>query len=155
MQKCRNQIPTFILWLWDYVSATVNNYGSGSTTAKSYDFYGSGSGSATLFWWPKMENNLQRTKIWYFSDQKLQFTYPSIKDVQATGEAFNSQNRISSTSKHEISSLSVFLWVISALLDPDQADHNQFRSGSETLEDTVPPLPLGFAPCWHLSRFSL
>jgi hypothetical protein len=45
--------------------------------------------------------------------------YPSIKDVQATGEAFSSQKRISNTSKHEISSLSVFLWVISALLDPD------------------------------------
>jgi hypothetical protein len=41
----------------------------------------------------------------YFFDQKLQFTYPlaSIKDVQATGEVFIPQKRISSTSKLEIS----------------------------------------------------
>ncbi len=37
-------------------------------------------------------------------DQKLQFTYTyaSIKDVQATGEAFSSQKKTSSTSKNEI-----------------------------------------------------
>jgi hypothetical protein len=39
------------------------------------------------------------------NDKKVQFTYPyaSIKDVQATGEAFSPQKRTSSTSKHEIS----------------------------------------------------
>jgi hypothetical protein len=39
----------------------------------------------------------------YFLDQKLQFTYPytSIKDAQATGEAFSTQKRTSNTSKHD------------------------------------------------------
>jgi hypothetical protein len=40
-----------------------------------------------------------------FLDQKLQFTYPyaSITNVQVAEEAFSSQKRTSSTSKHEIS----------------------------------------------------
>jgi hypothetical protein len=48
----------------------------------------------------------------YFLDQKLQFTFPyaSIKDAQATGEAFSPQKRTSSTSKHENSVLfSIFV----------------------------------------------
>jgi hypothetical protein len=51
-------------------------------------------------------------KINFFFDQKLQFTYPkaSIKDAQATGEAFSPQKRTSSTSKHENSLLfSIFV----------------------------------------------
>jgi hypothetical protein len=36
-----------------------------------------------------------------------------IKEVKVTKEAFSSQKRTSSTSKHEI------LWIIFALLDPD------------------------------------
>jgi hypothetical protein len=40
-------VHNFILCLCDYVSATVNNDGSGSAAAKSYGSYGSG--SATLF----------------------------------------------------------------------------------------------------------
>jgi|LakMenEpi03Aug12_release.lakeMendotaPanAssembly.Ray.scaffolds.fasta_scaffold365190_1 hypothetical protein len=43
----------------------------------------------------------------------------SIKDVQATREAFSSQKRASSTSKNEIYQLFLFLWVIFATLDPD------------------------------------
>jgi hypothetical protein len=40
-----------------------------------------------------------------FFGSKTQLTYPyaSIKDVQVTEEAFSSQKRTSSTSKHEIS----------------------------------------------------
>jgi hypothetical protein len=43
----------------------------------------------------------------YFLDKKWPFTYPkaSIKDAQATGEAFSPQKRTSSTSKHENSVL--------------------------------------------------
>jgi hypothetical protein len=37
----------------------------------------------------------------------------------ATGEAFSPQKRTSSTSKHEIFKLFIFLWVTFALLDPD------------------------------------
>ncbi len=54
----------------------------------------------------------------------MQFIYlqASVKDVQATGEAINPQNRTSSTSFHEISSHSSIFWVIFPLQDPDQAD---------------------------------
>jgi hypothetical protein len=43
----------------------------------------------------------------YFFEKLLKFTYTSasIKEVQATGEAFSLQRRTSSTSKHEISPL--------------------------------------------------
>jgi hypothetical protein len=59
-------------------------------------------------------------KIIYFFDQKLEFQilqstcpYASIKDVQATGEAFSQQKRISSTSTHEIFSLfSIFVGLV-------------------------------------------
>jgi hypothetical protein len=47
-----------------------------------------------------------------FFGSKLQFTYPwaSIKDTQATEEAFSPQKRTSSTSKHENSLLfSIFV----------------------------------------------
>ncbi len=72
-------------------------------------------------------------------DQKLQFTYPwdSIKDVQVTEEAFSSQKRTSSTSKHEISKFFLLLRVIYALLDPDpdseygSADLIESRSNSD------------------------
>jgi hypothetical protein len=70
-------------------------------------------------------------KMKYFSDTKLQFTYPyaSIIDVKATGEALSPQKRTSSSSKQEISVLFFFLWVIFALLDPD--------TDSETLTGTA------------------
>jgi hypothetical protein len=42
-----------------------------------------------------------------------------MKDVQSIGEAISHQERTSRTSKHEISSLFLFLWVILALQDPD------------------------------------
>jgi hypothetical protein len=44
----------------------------------------------------KLEKNLQLT---FFLYQKLQLTYTSIKDVQATEEAFSPKKRKSSTSK--------------------------------------------------------
>ncbi len=63
-----------------------------------------GSGSSVLM-----------TENWTFLqlDQKLQFTMPlaSIKDAQATREAFSPQKRTSSSSKHE-SFYFLFLWVI-------------------------------------------
>jgi hypothetical protein len=47
-----------------------------------------------------------------FFYQKLQFSYPyaSIKDVQATEEAFSAQKRTSITSKLKISSFFIFFW---------------------------------------------
>jgi hypothetical protein len=56
----------------------------------------------------KTWENLQLKKIVYFlKEKKLQFTYPyaSIKDGQATGEAFSPQKRTYSPSKHENSLL--------------------------------------------------
>ncbi len=55
------------------------------------------------FWGPKIEKNLQLKKNYgIFLNQKLQYTYSqaSIKDVQATEEAFSPEKRASSTSKH-------------------------------------------------------
>jgi hypothetical protein len=62
----------------------------------------------------------------------LQFTYPyvSIKDAQATGEAFSPLKRTSSTSKHEKSILFFYFWgvILPSLIrirnlnaDPDPA----------------------------------
>ncbi len=50
-----------------------------------------------------MNKNLKKFTAEKKIDMILQFTYPyaSIKDVQATGEAFSHQKRTSSTSKHE------------------------------------------------------
>jgi hypothetical protein len=47
----------------------------------------------------KTEEKIQVGKKLSVFDQKLQFTYPkaSIKDAQATGEAFSPQKRTSST----------------------------------------------------------
>jgi hypothetical protein len=44
--------------------------------------------------------------------------YASLKDVQATEEAFSPQKRTFSTVKHENSEFGSFLWVIFSLLDP-------------------------------------
>ncbi len=71
-------------------------------------------GCSILGWIPiRIWIQVLMTKMVFF-DRKLQFTYPqaSIKDVQATGEAFSPQKRPSSTSKHEISKLFSVLWVI-------------------------------------------
>ncbi len=62
------------------------------------------------------DQKLLQRKIYLFLSQYAIFFYPwaSMMNMQATGEAFSPQNRIS---KHEISSL--FLWDIFALLKPD------------------------------------
>ncbi len=54
------------------------------------------------FWWLKNEDEKKQLKEKFiFFDQKLQFTSPkaSIKDVQATGEAFSPHKRTSGISK--------------------------------------------------------
>jgi hypothetical protein len=68
---------------------------------------------------------LQLKKNFIFFYQKLQFTYPlaSIKDVQATGEAFSPQKRTSSTSKHEIS----FLYFSGNFYPPGCGSGSQIR----------------------------
>ncbi len=73
------------------------------------------------------EQKLEKVYKWIIFkkifDQKLQIAYPyaSIKDVQASWEAFIYQKITSSTSKHEISSL---LRVIFALLELNPTDQN-------------------------------
>jgi hypothetical protein len=78
----------------------------------------------------KLKKNYSWKFNFYFLDQKLPFTYPlaSIRDFQATGEAFSPQKTTFSTSKHENSVLFSFLWVLFALLDPDP----QFECGSRS-----------------------
>jgi hypothetical protein len=75
--------------------------GSGSSI---FSNCGSGSSSGSRVLMTKIE------KIFKKIDQKLQFTYSwaSIKDDQATGEAFSPQKRTSSNSKLEISLLFSF-----------------------------------------------
>jgi hypothetical protein len=53
----------------------------------------------------QLKKNLKLKKLKNFLDQSLEFTYSkaSIKEVQVTKEAFSSQKRTSSTSKHKIS----------------------------------------------------
>ncbi len=122
------------------------------------------------------KKNLQLKKIKFFGS-KILFTYPwaSIKDVQVTKEAFNSQKRTSRTSKHEISEFFLLLRVIFALLgsDPDSEygsgstdpiEPNQFGSVSATLilNDLYlgivllpytfakkSPMSVGWPPCLH------
>jgi hypothetical protein len=69
------------------------------------------------------------------------------RTAQATGEAYSSQKRTSSTSKQENSLLfSVrYLWVIFVLLDPDpatQINADPFESGSTILSRIDEKLPL-------------
>jgi hypothetical protein len=64
----------------------------------------------------KIEENVQQ-KIFFL--QKFSYLLASVKDVQATGEAFSPQTRTSSTSKDEIINCFIFFWAIFALLDPD------------------------------------
>jgi hypothetical protein len=60
----------------------------------------------------------------------LQFTYPyaSIKDALATGEAFSSQKRTSSNSKHKISLLFLLFVGNFPLLDPDPDPATQINA---------------------------
>jgi hypothetical protein len=51
-----------------------------------------------------------------------------IKDARATEAAFSPQKRTSSISKHEISLLFLFLWVIFTLLDPDPDPATQINA---------------------------
>jgi hypothetical protein len=74
-----------------------------------------------------MGKKLQLKKIIFFDQFAIHLSVASIKDVQATAEAFSPQKRTSSTSKLEFSSL---LRVILVLLDPDPDPYSQCGSGS-------------------------
>ncbi len=47
------------------------------------------------------DQKLTKIYIWIFLSSKIAIFFYSLKDVQATGEAFNPQKRTSSTLKHE------------------------------------------------------
>ncbi len=57
--------------------------------------------------------------FFFFKNYNLPIPKASIKDSQATEEAFSPQKRTSSTSKHEISKFFLLFWAIFPLLDPD------------------------------------
>ncbi len=75
------------------------------------------------FWWPKIGKNLKLTKKIYFYHKKFaiqySYSYASIKDAQATEEAFRTQKRKSGNTNMNLFFFFFFLWVIFALLDPD------------------------------------
>jgi hypothetical protein len=83
------------------------------------------------FWWPKIGKNCSCKKMWYYFDQKLQFTYPkaSVRDIQAIGETFSPQKRTSSN---------YFLWVIFALLDADPDSESGY---TDPIESGSSPYP--------------
>ncbi len=88
--------------------------------------------------WTKLA--AQKKKVF---DHKLQFTYPQafIKDVQDdTVEAFSSQKRTSSTSKHEILYKSFLpFWIRVTNPDPgNESGSGLNESGSEKLLNTTP-----------------
>jgi hypothetical protein len=72
---------------------------------------------------------------------QLTYSWATIKDVQAAGEAFSPQKRTFGRSKDEIVNCFIFFWAIFALLDPDcesgsrdQGPHGiLIQSGSTTL----------------------
>ncbi len=74
-----------------------------------------------------------------FFDQKLQFTYPhaTIKDVQATGEAFSPQREHPTRQNINFLNFFLYLWDIFTILDPDQDSESGstdlIESWSETL----------------------
>jgi hypothetical protein len=73
-----------------------------------------------VFFWLKNEKTYSWKQILiFFSNIAIIYPLASLKDVQATGEAFSPQKRTSSTLKHESSLFFLFLWVIFALPDPD------------------------------------
>ncbi len=91
---------------------------------------------------PGFDDQLKFKKIYswkfnfYFLDQTLQFTYPwaSIKDAQATGEAFSPQKRTSRNWNMKILDFFLFLWFIFALLNPDPCGFGSgYGSGFGTL----------------------
>jgi hypothetical protein len=72
----------------------------------------------------------EKINVFFIKNCNLLIIRPtSIKDVQATGEAFSPQKRTSRTSKLGNFSLFIFLSVIFAVLNPDPADQNQCGSG--------------------------
>jgi hypothetical protein len=75
----------------------------------------------------------------FFLNQEFQFTYPhaTIKDVQATGEAFGPQRKHPTRQNIKFLNFFLFLWVIFTILDPDRDSESGstdlIESGSETL----------------------
>jgi hypothetical protein len=76
----------------------------------------------------KLKKNLQLKKMTLFKIKTR--TYLSKKNIQVTKEAFSSQKRISSTSKHKISKIFLILWVIFARLSPDLDPDSECGYGS-------------------------
>jgi hypothetical protein len=62
---------------------------------------------------------LTKNNFFWIKNYNLPYPYASIKDAQVTKEAFSSQRRTSSTSKHDISKYFLLSRVIFALLDPE------------------------------------
>jgi hypothetical protein len=76
----------------------------------------------------------------FTDEKKFTYPYPSIKDVQVTKEAFSSQKRTFSPSKHKFSF--IFFTFIYISCPPGSGSTDLIKSGSVTLL---------FCPLWYLS----
>ncbi len=106
-------------------SESGSRYGSGSSISSES---GSGYGSRVL-----MTTNWKKTVkflIYIFFDKNCNYLWASIKDVQATGDAFSPQKRTSNTSNPDPGTL----------LNPDSQqcvlDPTLFWFGSQSLDST-------------------
>jgi hypothetical protein len=77
-------------------------------------------------------------KIFFWSKIATTHSWASIKDVQATGEAFSPQKRTSSTSKDKIFNGFLLSWAIFALLDPDCESGSGSRNPIDSVSNPDP-----------------
>ncbi len=155
MKNCENegnQIHNFIMCLWDYVSITIN------ITVRFRFRYGKSycsSGSATLFWWPEMEKITAGKKFKFFWSKIAIFLSHGLHKGRPSYRRSlqPSKKRTSSTSKHEISSLSP---IFVGNFCPPGSGLSRPKSLRIRVRNTGRyRTTLDFAPCWHLSRWSL
>ncbi len=113
--------------IYQYFRSLLISYGSGSGILGCIPIRIQG------FWWTKKLKKIHSRNFFFFSIKKttIYLSLGRIKDVQVTEEAFGSQKRTSSTSKHEISKKNPSSRVIFALLDPDP--DSEYRSWSTDL----------------------
>jgi hypothetical protein len=76
-------------------------------------------------WWPKTEGKKAEIFYIFFWSKIAIYLFLGLYKgrAQATGEAFSSQKRTSSTLKMTFVNFFIFLWLLFALLDTDQGPH--------------------------------
>ncbi len=82
------------------------------------------------FWWKKMEKRQLKKCICFWSKIGIYLSHVSLKDVQATGEAFSHQKRTSSTSKMKYIN---FFYFIGHFCSPGSGSGSGSRDNSSGL----------------------